>query len=97
MGRQKETLTLSVPSGTKEKLEEIAKQHGIKWGDNPSASGLITAITRGELRVISQSETLAEFFLTPTQIQSIKDGAKALIDQGKIKDAQVLLSLLENL
>ena len=46
MPRKKETITLSIPPGTKEQLEAIARQLNITWGKEPSISGLIVAIAQ---------------------------------------------------
>ena len=35
MARKKETITLSIPPGTKEQLEAIAAKFQILWGDRP--------------------------------------------------------------
>ncbi|MBD3562273.1 transcriptional regulator, partial [Planktothrix sp. FACHB-1355] len=60
MARKKETLTLSVPPGTKERLEEIARRFGIVWGKSPSPSGLVAAIAQEELQVGREAFTLSE-------------------------------------
>lgn len=91
--RKKETLTLSVPPGTKEKLEEIAQTLGILWGSSPSASGLIAAIANGKLKVSDPNFSHLDN-PSPEQIEALKEAAKILIDFGKIKQAQIVLSLL---
>ncbi len=88
MPRKKETLTLSVPPGTKEKLEEIALRLNIKWGDNPSASGLVAAIALGQLEVGQP------FTLNANQIKALQQATKVLVDSGLIEDAQTILELL---
>lgn len=90
MPRKKETLTLSVPPGTKEKLEDIAQRLDIKWGDKPSASGLIGAIALGQLEV-GQS-----FTLDANQVKALKKATEVLVDSGSVEEAQILLSLLVN-
>ncbi|MBD2482145.1 YafY family protein [Planktothrix sp. FACHB-1365] len=90
MPRKKETLTLSVPPGTKEKLEDIAQRLDIKWGDKPSASGLIGAIA------LSQLEVGQPFTLDANQVTALKKATEVLIDSGSVEEAQILLSLLVN-
>jgi len=88
MSRKKETLTLSIPPGTKERLEAIARRFNIFWGKSPSPSGLITAIA---------DETLAvgePFTLTSVQVQSLKQAIEVLVSSGKIEEAQTLIELL---
>jgi len=89
MARKKETLTLSVPPGTKEKLEDIARHLDIKWGDNPSASGLVAAIAQNEVQVSRHRLTL-----NAKQIKALRQGSKALLDAGQVEDAETLITLL---
>ncbi|NEO85327.1 MAG: WYL domain-containing protein [Spirulina sp. SIO3F2] len=88
MPRKKDTITLSVPPGTKEKLEAIAEQNQIYWGKKPSVSGLLGAIAQGELSVGQP------FQLNRVQIESLRQALKNLIDAGHPDHAQVLMSLL---
>ncbi len=89
MARKKETLTLSVPPGTKEKLEDIARRLDIKWGDNPSASGLVAAIAQNEVQVSRNRLTL-----NAKQIKALRQASKALLDAGQVEDAEILITLL---
>ncbi|MBU7583091.1 MAG: transcriptional regulator [Nostoc sp. TH1S01] len=88
MSRKKETITLSIPSGTKEQLEEIARKLNIFWGKSPSISGLLVAIAQKE------PEIKKLFTLTSDQIAALEQAAKVLIDTGYIGQAQTLLHLL---
>lgn len=87
MPRKKEALTLSVPPGTKEKLESIASKLKILWGKKPSASGLIVAIAEQTVQVGQP------FALSTVQVQSLNQAIKALIDAGHLGDAQILTTL----
>ncbi|MBD2042682.1 helix-turn-helix transcriptional regulator [Microcoleus sp. FACHB-672] len=87
MSRKTEAFTISVPPGTKEKLEAIASRLNILWGKKPSPSGLIVAIAQGNVEV-GQS-----FSLTPEQVNSIQQATKALIDAGHLRDAEILAAL----
>jgi predicted DNA-binding transcriptional regulator YafY len=88
MARKKETITLSIPPGTKEKLEAIARRFQIMWGKSPSPSGLITAIAEGELEVGEP------FTLNPSQRVALQQAVKLLKDSGHMGEAQTLLTLL---
>ena len=88
MPRKKETLTLSIPPGTKEKLEEIARRLGIFWGKSPSPSGLISAIAQQQLEVGEP------FSLNSKQVRALQQATKDLIDAGHVEEAQTILALL---
>ncbi len=88
MPRKKEALTLSVPPGTKEQLESIARRLNILWGKEPSVSGLIVAIAQQQLEVGQP------FSLNPTQVAALRQATKVLIDSGYVGEAQTLSNLL---
>ncbi len=88
MARKKETITLSIPSGTKAQLEELASRLGIFWGKSPSPSGLITAIAKQEL------EVGPPFTLNSTQVSALLQAVKLLKDSGYMGEAQDILALL---
>jgi hypothetical protein len=88
MVRKKETLTLSVPPGTKEKLDAIADRLGITWGTKPSSSGLITKIAEQEF------EVALPFALCPIQVQALRQAVRDLVDAGNIEEAKNVLTLL---
>lgn len=88
MVRRKETITLSIPPGTKEQLEAIARRLNILWGKEPSVSGLIVAIAQQALEVGKP------FALDSNQVQALQQAIKALNDAGRIGEAQTLLALL---
>ncbi|PSB23330.1 transcriptional regulator [filamentous cyanobacterium CCP1] len=91
MARKKETITLSIPPGTKEQLEAIAAGLGIMWGDHPSISGLVVAIAQRQLEIGSV------LTLDLNQNTAIRQAIKLLVDSGRIADAQTLaLFLLEH-
>lgn len=89
MPRKKETLTLSVPPGTKEQLEAIARRLGIFWGKSPSPSGLVAAIAQQQLQVGRESLTLDS-----KQVEALQQAAKALIDAGHVEEARTINTLL---
>ncbi|MEB3182482.1 MAG: WYL domain-containing protein [Nostocaceae cyanobacterium] len=88
MPRKKETITLSIPPGTKEQLEAIARRLNIFWGKEPSVSGLIVAIAQQQLEV-GQG-----FTLNRVQVDSLKQASNLLVDSGQLRDAQILIGLL---
>ncbi|MEQ9672656.1 helix-turn-helix transcriptional regulator [Coleofasciculus sp. G2-EDA-02] len=88
MPRKKETLTLSIPPGTKEQLEAIARRLNILWGKEPSVSGLIVAIAQQQVEV---GQSLK---LNSTHVAALQQATKVLIDSGYIGEAHTLLSLL---
>src|SRR6478672_1927407 len=93
MSRKKEALTLSVPPGTKEKLEAIARRLNIFWGKSPSPSGLVVAIAEQELQVGVGHEA---FTLNENQVKALHRATKLLIDAGKIEEAETINTLLLN-
>jgi len=88
MSRKKETITLSIPSGTKEQLEEVARKLRIFWGKSPSVSGLIVAIAQQEFEVGEP------FTLNSTQVAALQQAIGLLKDSGFIEQAQTISSLL---
>lgn len=88
MPRKKETITLSIPPGTKEQLEAIARRLNILWGKEPSISGLIVAIAQQSLEVGKP------FSLDSNQINALQQAIKVLNDAGRIGEAQTILALL---
>jgi predicted DNA-binding transcriptional regulator YafY len=88
MPRKKETLTLSVPPGTKARLEAIAERLNIHWGNNPSASGLIAAIAQQDV------EVGRSFKLSPIQVKALRQSVRDLIDAGHVEEAKSVITLL---
>jgi predicted DNA-binding transcriptional regulator YafY len=89
MPRKKTTITLSIPDGTKEQLEEIARDLGIFWGKTtPSISGLLVAIAQ------QQPEIKKLFTLMPEQVEALEQAYRLLSDTGEMRKAQTLLNLL---
>ena len=88
MPRKKETITLSIPPGTKEQLEAIACRLNILWGKDPSVSGLIVAIAQQAVEVGKP------FILDANQVNALQQAIKALNDAGRVGEAQSVLALL---
>lgn len=88
MSRKKETITLSIPPGTKARLEAIARRLGIMWGKSPSISGLIVAIAE------EQYELGEPFVFTPQQLEVLQRAVNLFIDTGSLEPAQTILQLI---
>lgn len=88
MPRKKETLTLSVPPGTKDRLEAIAERLDLRWGENPSASKLVAAIAQAEITVGTSRP------LSGGQIDALRQSIKLLIDAGFIEEAKSVITIL---
>lgn len=88
MPRKKDTITLSIPPGTKEKLEQLASQLGIFWGKSPSISGLLVALAE------CQYEFGPPFALNSSQVQALEQALKLLQDSGYMGHAHTLVALL---
>jgi len=88
MPRKKETLTLSVPVGTKAALDAIARRLKIFWGNNPSPSGLVGAIALGELEVAQP------FALSSSQMKVLRQAIRDLVDADHLEEAKSVITLL---
>jgi predicted DNA-binding transcriptional regulator YafY len=88
MPRKKDTITLSIPPGTKEQLEAIARRLNIFWGQTPSISGLLVAIAQAAVEVGKP------FTLDSNQVNALQQAIKALNDAGQVGEAQTVLALL---
>ncbi|AVH69591.1 helix-turn-helix transcriptional regulator [Nostoc sp. 'Lobaria pulmonaria (5183) cyanobiont'] len=88
MPRKKETITLSIPPGTKEQLEAIARHLNITWGKEPSISGLIVAIAQQSVEVGKP------FTLDSNQVNALQQAIKTLNDAGHIGEAETVIALL---
>jgi predicted DNA-binding transcriptional regulator YafY len=86
--RKKDTITLSIPPGTKEQLEAIARNLQILWGKEPSVSGLIVAIAQQQVTVGQQ------FTFEQSHVYSLEKAIKLLVDTGFLGDARILVELL---
>ena len=88
MPRKKETLTLSIPTGTREQLNKLADRLGYYWGKSPSPSALVTAIAQGKLEVGTA------FHLTEAQVSALQRAVKDMVDAGHIEEAKNVITLL---
>jgi WYL domain len=88
MPRKKDTITLSIPPGTKEQLEAIARDLQILWGKEPSISGLIVAIAQQEVAIGQK------FTFNKAHVHSLEKAIKLLVDTNSLGDARILVELL---
>lgn len=85
MGR---SINLSISAWEKERLTELARHWGQRWGSQPSISQLIKAIARGSLRVVGNQDWSGE------RIQVLEQARQILVDQGYRESAQEIARLL---
>lgn len=88
MLRKKETITLSIPPGSKEKLESIATKLNILWGDRGSISGLLAAIANESVDVGLR------IALNSTEIDALEQATRIAIDTGHVAQAHTILGIL---
>lgn len=90
MPRKKESITLSIPPGTKAQLEAIADRLDIRWGKSPSISGLLTAIAQEQYTLLSPLR------IDRAEIETLRRAANTLIDAGDLEGAKSIRTLLMN-
>jgi hypothetical protein len=88
MPRKKETLTLSVPPGTRERLDAIAQRLGFFWGKSPSPSALVGAIASGDLAVAPRTA------IQGAQVKALEQAVADLVDAGHLEEAKSVITLL---
>ena len=88
MTRKGQSLTISLSQRDKAKLEQLAAEFGMTWGDKPNISKLIKAIARSELRIAPNHDW------TQPRIDTLEIARQTLIDRGKMLEAQEIASLL---
>jgi predicted DNA-binding transcriptional regulator YafY len=88
MSRKKESITLSIPPGTKAKLEAIADRLNILWGKSPSVSGLLTAIAEGRYTLTLPLQ------IDHAEVKILHRAANNLIDTGDLEGAKSIRTLL---
>lgn len=81
--RHKITITLSIPDGSREKLEKLASKFDCYWGNKPSISGLIEAIAEEKITIIKPS-TLSK------ELSDLNNNFDNLINQREEKQKIIL-------
>lgn len=85
MSRKGESVTLSLSTEQKERLEQIALDFGQTWGEKPNISQLLRAIADGKLKVVwSDQES------TITDQRNAMKLAIAMIQEGLSKLLKIL-------
>ncbi|PSB19570.1 WYL domain-containing protein [filamentous cyanobacterium CCP1] len=88
MGRRGQSVTLSVSELDKSKLEALALEFGMTWGDRPNISRLVEAIARRQLVIAPNHDWTKE------RINALNQARTALIDAGRIEAAVMIAHLL---
>ncbi|MCU0551399.1 MAG: WYL domain-containing protein [Leptolyngbya sp. Prado105] len=88
MTRKGQSITLSISERDKQQLIELAKEHGMTWGDEPNISRLVKAIAQRELKIERNHDWSQD------RIQALQQAMKALIDSGQTEPATTIAQLL---
>ena len=88
MGRRGQSITLSVSESDKAKLEALALEFGMTWGDRPNISRLVEAIARRQLVIAPNHDWTKE------RIAALNRARTALVDAGEIQMAVMIAHLL---
>jgi hypothetical protein len=88
MTRKGQSITLSLSETDKAKLEQLAAEFGMTWGENPNISKLVKAIARSELRIAPNHDWHSG------RIDALEIARQALIDADKNLEAQEIAKLL---
>jgi WYL domain len=88
MGRQGQSITLSISEQDKIALQTIATQLGYTWGDNPNISKLVEAIAQHKLLIAPNNNW------SPDLIGTLYQAMICLRDRGDSKNAQIIAELL---
>ena len=88
MTRKGQSITLSMSPRDKAKLEELALELGMLWGDRPNISKLVEAIARQHLLVQRNDNW------EPSRIEALEQAMNVLIDGGKTLEAREIADLL---
>jgi hypothetical protein len=88
MGRKGHSITLSLLEDDKARLEALALEYGMTWGDRPNISELIKAIARRHLKIAPNHDW------APERIVLLDKARKLLVDKGEIQEAIALAKLL---
>ncbi|MBD0314726.1 MAG: WYL domain-containing protein [Microcoleus sp. T3-bin5] len=90
MSRKGQSITLSVSDRDKAQLEAIASELGMMWGDRPNISKLVEAIARRHLQIAPNHNW------SPERIKALETARKALVDLGKMPEAEEIARLLSD-
>lgn len=88
MTRKGQSITLSLQPQDKRHLEQLAREFGCTWGDQPNISRLIQAIARRHLAIA------ANHSWTQARLDALNQARRRLVDAGEIALALDLTHLL---
>lgn len=88
MGRKGRSVTLSLSEEDKGRLEALALEYGMMWGDRPNISELIQAIAQNKLKVASNHDWPRE------RVELLEKARLTFIDKGEIQAAIALAEFL---
>ncbi|MBO0347706.1 WYL domain-containing protein [Phormidium pseudopriestleyi FRX01] len=89
MSRKAESITLSISERDKIRLQGLAIELGMTWGDRPNITRLVEAIARRELQIAPNNDW------SNTRIEALDCALDALTDAGRILEAQAIAQLLQ--
>jgi predicted DNA-binding transcriptional regulator YafY len=88
MSRRQQTITLSLGETDKARLEELALELGVLWGERPNVTQLVKDIARRRLLVARNTDWSEE------RVRALVQAAGLLLDVGESDAAQALGNLL---
>lgn len=88
MGRKGRSVTISLSDEDKQRLETLALEYGMTWGNRPNISKLIEAIARKKLKIAPNNDWSLE------RIKMLDLARGLLVDAGKVQEAVALAELL---
>ncbi len=88
MGRKGRSITISLSDEDKARLEELALEYGMRWGDRANISKLIEAIARQTLKIAHNNDWPIERIVLLDRIRGL------LVDMGRVQDAVAIAELL---
>ncbi len=88
MGRKGRSVTLSLSDEDKARLESLALEYDMTWGDRPNISKLIEAIARKTLKIAPNHDWPRAL------VEVLIRAQKLLEDAGRLEEAKMLAKLL---
>ena len=88
MTRKGRAITLSVNDRQKAKLEQLALEFGMTWGDKPNISQLVKAIADNKLRLATNHDWSRD------RINALNAARNVLVDAGQVEQALAIAQLL---
>lgn len=89
MGRKGRSVTISLSDEDKGRLEQLALEYDMTWGDRANISKLIEAIARKTLKLAANHDWTVE------RIEALNQARMLLQDEGKMQEAIAIAELLQ--